>query len=393
MSKKRHSHEEGSNSERMVSYDQGQPLLASEREGGSDLSEEDKLLGNGHGGEGGHHKSKISSWTNTGVIMCANLMGAGVLALPAVMKDVGWIPGLGLIVLLAFGAIYSGSLITRIWVLAEHRKHRADKYGDLGHFAYGEKGQKVVNSVTYFYISVVTVVFHLAAAESLQTVFYDVAGNLCLWQYSLVTVFLVLPLAQIRSLQNVSFLAILGSVTILGTVLIAVCRMLEQGPLEGAHTELINTSRKDIRPKVDTLVLIVFSYCGQAIFTELISSMDKPADFPKAVWSSTLTMMGSYILIASVGYACLGGLAIAPVTDALPEDFWAQIANILLFGHVLVAYIIELNILTKGMCYMWQVLRPGSWPTGKSKGECPSQFKDPRVRFALAASLLRLSPH
>lgn len=117
-------------------------------------------------------------------------------------------------------------------------------------------------------------------------------------------------------------------------------------------------------------MLIVFSYCGQAIFTELISSMQKPKDFPKAVWSSTLTMMGSYILIASVGYACLGALAIAPVTDALPEDFWAQIANVLLFGHVLVAYIIELNILTKGMIHAWHTLDPAHWPTGRSKGEC-----------------------
>ena len=115
------------------------------------------------------------------------------------------------------------------------------------------------------------------------------------------------------------------------------------------------------------MVLIVFSYCGQAIFTELISSMEKPGDFPKAVWSSTMTMMSSYILIASVGYACLGTAAIAPVTDALPEDFWAQIANVLLFGHVLVAYIIELNILTKGAIHLWQLVDPAHWPTGRSR--------------------------
>lgn len=351
--------------ERRGSYDQGQPLLGDDSEAGSD---EDKLgLGGEAKAEHHHHKSKISSWTNTSLIMCANLMGAGVLALPAVMKDVGWIPGLGLIALLAFGAVYSGILITRIWMLADQRKFPAEKYGDLGRFAYGETGQRVVNSVTYFYITVVTVVFHLAAAESMQTVFYDVGGNLCLWQYSALTIIIVLPFAQIRSLQNVSLLAIIGSVTIIGTVLIAVARLLQGGPLEGAHTVLINTSRKDIRPKVNSLVLIVFSYCGQAIFTELISSMQKPKDFPKAVWSSTLTMMGSYILIASVGYACLGALAIAPVTDALPEDFWAQIANVLLFGHVLVAYIIELNILTKGMIHAWHTLDPAHWPTGRSK--------------------------
>merc|ERR1739848_548976 len=102
--------------------------------------------------------------------------------------------------------------------------------------------------------------------------------------------------------------------------------MGQQGPLAGTHTVLINTSKDEIRPKVNSLVLIVFSYCGQAIFTELISSMQTPEDFPKSVWSSTLTMMSSYILIASVGYATLGNLAIAPVTAALPsalEMFWS----------------------------------------------------------------------
>lgn len=313
----------------------------------SDHEMDTALLVGGSGSEKEKHgHKKISSWTNTSVIMCANLMGAGVLALPAVMKYVGWLPGLGLIVVLAFGAVYSGSLITRVWTLAEQRKFSAEKYGDLGRFAYGERGYNIVNGVTYFYISVVTVVFHLAAAESLQTVFYDVGGNYCLWQYSLGVLLLVLPLVQIRSLQNVSFLAIVGAVTILGTVLIAVARLLMAGPLEGAHTVVINTSGKNLRPKVNTLVMIVFSYCGQAIFTELISGMERPRDFPKAVWSSTMTMMASYVLIASVGYACLGDLAIAPVTDALPEDFWAQIANVLLFGHVMVAYVIEANVLT-----------------------------------------------
>ena len=61
----------------------------------------------------------------------------GVLALPAVMKYVGWIPGLGLIFLLALGAIYSGTLISRLWTIAHHRKIVAEKYGDLGRCAYG----------------------------------------------------------------------------------------------------------------------------------------------------------------------------------------------------------------------------------------------------------------
>ena len=319
------------------------------------ISDDDEYTGLlSQGGEGTAreakvHGKKISSWKGTSVIMCANLMGAGVLALPEVMKYVGWLPGIALICALALGAIYSGLLITRIWTLADH----ADKYGDLGKFAYGNKGQTIVNSVTYFYITVVTVVFHLTSAESLQTVFYDIGGHYCLWQYSLVIIFMILPLAQIKSLQNVSYLAIIGAGTIIATVFIAVVRLLLNGPLPDTETVLINTSSKDIRQKINTLVMIVFSYCGQAIFTELISSMQTPKDFPKAVLSSTLTMMFSYILIAGVGYAILGQLAIAPVTSALPEDFWAQIANVFLFAHVLIAYLIEINILTKGMVLLF----------------------------------------
>jgi len=368
---------------------------------GSD-EDESKLGGSGAHSPGSH--KKIGSWTGPWVIMCANLMGAGVLALPAVMKYVGWIPGLGLIFLLALGAIYSGTLISRLWTIAHHRKIVAEKYGDLGRCAYGEQGERVVNFVTYFYISIVTVVFHLTSAESLQTVFYDVGGDRCLWEYSFFVVLMVLPLGQIRSLANVSYLAIIGAVTIVGTVLIAVVRLVSNGPLEGAETVLVNTTDHNARAKVNTLVLIVFSYCGQAIFAELISSMQTPADFPKAVWSSTITMCSSYILIASVGYYILGQFAIAPVTDALPEDPWAQVANVLLFAHVLIAYIIELNILTKGLVHFWDrpVLKipqtastnatagagPGTGPAGKREG---GKGAKNRLLWLLSSSFLVLA--
>ena len=338
-------------------------------------------------GPGQHCHKKISSWTGPTVIMCANLMGAGVLALPAVMKYVGWLPGLTLVVVLALGAIYSGSLISRIWTIANHRKIEAEKYGDLGRFAYGERGEKIVNFITYFYITIVTIVFHLTSAESLQTVFYDVGGHYCLWQYSTVVALLVTPLAQIRSLVNVSYLAIVGAGTIIGTVIIAVVRLLLNGKFPDSETVLINTSGGDIRDKVNSLVLIVFSYCGQAIFTELISSMQTPEDFPKSVWSSTLTMMSSYILIASVGYATLGNLAIAPVTAALPSDMWAQVASVLLFAHVLIAYIIELNILTKGLVHFWKESFP--LPGSNSGPAKPNQIKlRNRLIWGLSSSFL-----
>ena len=344
------------------------------------------LLGSGSGEEEETehklHGKKIESWKGASVILCANLMGAGVLALPEVMKYVGWIPGIALICLFALGAIYSGVLIMRIWSLSDH----AEKYGDLGKFAYGEKGQALVNFVTYFYITCVTVVFHLTSAESLQTVFYyDSGGELCLWQYSIAVAFLILPLAQIRSLQNVSYLAILGSVTIIGTVFIAVVRLLMNGPLPDTKTELINTSDKDVRQKLSTLVMIVFSYCGQAIFAELISSMKTPTDFPKAVWSSTLTMMFSYVLIASVGYSILGNLAIAPVTNALPADFWAQIANVFLFFHVLIAYLIEINILTKGLCHLWSLRSTGGYASIDSKQQSKTKT---RILWGLSSTFL-----
>ena len=157
------------------------------------------------------------------------------------------------------------------------------------------------------------------------------------------------PFAQVRSLQNVSSLAIVGALTILGTVAIVVGRLAAMGALEDARWHLVDISSRDAPQKVGAVMTVVFSYCGQAIFTELITAMERPRDFPKAVWSSSLTMMLTYAVIAAAGYAALGSLAVAPVTSALPNDVWVLMANVLLFVHVLVAYVIEVNILSKGL--------------------------------------------
>ena len=317
--------------------------------------------------EGGARK--IASWPRASVIICANLMGAGVLALPTVMRHLGWIPGLAIVAVLGLGSVYSGALLTRVWILAEEKAHGrpAAKYGDLGRAAYGALGHDVVNFVCYFYISCVTVVFHLTTAESLQTIFHATAGDWCQWQFSAIVAFLVWPFAQVRSLQNVSSLAIVGALTILGTVAIVVGRLAAMGALEDARWHLVDISSRDAPQKVGAVMTVVFSYCGQAIFTELITAMERPRDFPKAVWSSSLTMMLTYAVIAAAGYAALGSLAVAPVTSALPNDVWVLMANVLLFVHVLVAYVIEVNILSKGLINL--LARPGGGRRESAAGE------------------------
>lgn len=88
---------------------------------------------------------------------------------------------------------------------------------------------------------------------------------------------------------------------------------------------------------------------GQAIFVELIAKMKQPQDFPKAVVFSVAVMLFTYVVVGGIGYVFLGASVKSPITSALPQNAWTQIMNAFLLGHLVIAYVIEINILTSAV--------------------------------------------
>ena len=99
---------------------------------------------------------------------------------------------------------------------------------------------------------------------------------------------------------------------------------------------------------------VVFAFAGQVIFIELQSDMAQPEDFPKSVGASLGVMAVVYVLVASVGYVYIGASALAdgrPLTSYLSGTL-LRVVNGFLAVHVLIAYVIEGNVLVRNVLSM-----------------------------------------
>lgn len=299
---------------------------------------------------GAKQNSAGTSWTRICAIMVANILGTGVLSLPHAAAVLGWAPFLITLALMSVGALWSGSLYARMYQAAPTSKVLADVAGT----AFGKTGRNIVSAVVYFYISGVTILFQLTSTLALQ----QLDTSLCLPYLAIPVAILVLLQLQIREMHHVGALAIVGSISILVPCVIVLYDILSSPPQPGTRTEIIAHDQPFTRAGAG-IMDIFFAYAGQVIFIELQSDMSEPRTFPRAVYVSLIIMVVTYASVASAGYAEINSdfLKIGdPITSCVRSKTALRVVNVFLFVHVFVAYVIEGNVLARGVC--WALGKP-----------------------------------
>ena len=148
---------------------------------------------------------KRSRWYHTTFVIMAEVMGAGVLGLPYATSRLGLV--LGSTVSLVFGvaATYSGLLLAR----ARHDfgLHEANSYSDLAQALGGPLAGRLTVGVVLVAWGSLLPYFLLACADSINLALAP-DWNLPLWQNARLVVFLLLLPLQLRTLHNLSYLAV-----------------------------------------------------------------------------------------------------------------------------------------------------------------------------------------
>jgi amino acid permease len=271
-----------------------------------------------------------SSWVNAYAIITASLIGIGVLGLPQAFSVLGWGPSMACLLFFALGAMYSGTLLTRLVVRV---RPRPQVYADLGEAAFGLIGRRVVMVLGYTYLTGTIISIHLTAAIALQQWVLGTFGLLLrLVTCSVSFAAIALPILQVRTLHTLSWSAgVLGIICILIPV-VTLCILLEQEKPEDTTVMVATGSYAVLGTGVSDLV---FAYAGQILFVETMAEMQNPQDFRYAVQWCVLTMVVVYLAISVVGYSRLGRSAIDPVTSNVSSVHSSTKAfiNGLLFIH------------------------------------------------------------
>lgn len=282
---------------------------------------------------------KTCKWYHAGVLMIAETISLGVLALPQALASLGFVPGFLLILFLGAISGYTGHLIG----LFKLRYPQVQSFADCGEMIAGPIGQEVMAAASLLVLIFIAGAHVLSFAIALNvmtghatcTVVFSVVGML-------VSFFFTLS----RTLKNVSYFSITACASITVASTVAMTAIAIQKPDIGN----ILTVRPGI-PVVKGLgpvMNIILAYSGHVTFFSIYSELEDPRNYKKALAMTQIFTISFYLLLASVIYYFAGPLVASPALgsaspvvrkvafgNALPTIVISGVIN----GHVACKYL------------------------------------------------------
>ncbi|AGO11290.1 AaceriACR030Wp [[Ashbya] aceris (nom. inval.)] len=227
------------------------------------------------------------------------LIGIGLLALPLGLRYAGWVLGIPMLLLFAFGTFCSAELLSR----CIDADPSMISYGDLGFAAFGSKGRAL--------ISVLFTLDLLGCGVSLIILFGD-SLNALFPQYS-VTYFKILGFFAVTPqvflpLSVLSNFSLLGITATLGTVLTIFYCGLTKADAPGSLLDPAPTRMWPASFLEFCLSIGLLSACwgGHAVFPNLKSDMRHPAKFKDCLKTTYAITSLTDIGTATVGFLMFG---------------------------------------------------------------------------------------
>ncbi|OWM70973.1 hypothetical protein CDL15_Pgr013154 [Punica granatum] len=269
------------------------------------------------------------SFAHAVINMVGMLIGLGQLSTPYALENGGW-ASVFLLIFLGVICAYTSHLLGKS--LEKNPKSRS--YTDIGHHAYGQKGQVLAATFIYLEIFLALVSYTISLHDNLGTIFEHVQV-FPRWRLmsssqllTLIAVLVALPSLWLRDLSSISFLSsggILMSMVIFGSVALTAIF----GGVRSNHTIPVLQIRNI--PAISGLY--VFSYAGHVVFPNLHESMKDPAQFTKVSMVSFTLVTMLYTALAFMGAKMFGPTVSSQITLSLPRHL--IITKIALWATVL----------------------------------------------------------
>ncbi|KAL6244663.1 hypothetical protein RBB50_008191 [Rhinocladiella similis] len=305
---------------------------------------------------------KSMAWWQAGMVMVAETISLGILALPNAMSKVGIIPGLILLLCLGAMASYSGYVIGQF----KQRFRHIHSMACAGEVLFGKWGGEILGWGQFlFYVFIMgshiltfSIMMNAVTGHGACTILWMVVGTL-------LSLLCTLP----RTLKNLSYYSVASFLSIVGAVMITMIgvSITKPGFVNGQMSVRLwpqpGLSFQDGFQAVNTMV---FAYAGHVAFFTFISELKNPEDFPKALAFLQISDITMYIITAIVVYVYAGENVKSPALDsastvvkkvaygiAIPTIVIAGVVN----GHVGVKYVYVRMLQNKPDDLMHQPLR------------------------------------
>ena len=268
--------------------------------------------GTDNGDDGGDDCHLRSTWVQAAMVVIGEILGSGVLTLPYAMAKLGWVVGSTSCVLFGLSAIYSGLLLSRV---RNDLYPEADNFGDVARLIVGPTFEKFTRGAIMANWFCLLPYYLVTASQSLISAVQPFGVDLCLFEWTIALMAILLVMLQLRTLTGLTLAAAISSAAAVILLVVMLVSIAIQKTLAGNTTALANTTvHTNVWPPSDldflgfygAVASFTFAFQGQSMFLEIMREMKYPTQFSRSLVFGNVTMGVVYMVTSAISYASLG---------------------------------------------------------------------------------------
>jgi len=300
--------------------------------------------------------SRNAKWWYSAFHNVTAMVGAGVLSLPYALSELGWGPGIAVLVVSWVITLYT------LWQMVEMHEmvpgKRFDRYHELGQHAFGEKlGLWIVVPQQLVVEVGVNIVYMVTGGRSLKK-FHDVlvcgdGGASCEGKDNIKTTYFIMifasvhfVLSQLPNFNSISGVSLAAAVMSLSYSTIAWGASVDKGRMAGVDYHLrATTTPGKVFGFFGALGDVAFAYAGHNVVLEIQATIpstpEKPSKKPmwKGVVVAYVVVALCYFPVALIGYWAFGNSVQDNILITLSRPRWLiALANMMVVIHVIGSY-------------------------------------------------------
>ncbi|KAD6796076.1 hypothetical protein E3N88_06972 [Mikania micrantha] len=293
--------------------------------------------------------SRNAKWWYSAFHNVTAMVGAGVLSLPYAMSELGWGPGVSVMVISWIVTLYT------LWQMVEMHEmvpgKRFDRYHELGQYAFGEKlGLYIVVPQQLIVEVGVNIVYMVTGGKSLKK-FHDLVcndncGDIKLTYFIMIFASVHFVLSHLPNFNSISGVSLAAAVMSLSYSTIAWSATVTKGVQSDVdYGYKSNNTADKVFNFFSALGDVAFAYAGHNVVLEIQATIpstpEKPSKGPmwKGVVVAYMVVAICYFPVAIIGYWMFGNQVSDNILISLDKPTWLiAMANLFVVIHVIGSY-------------------------------------------------------
>ncbi|XP_057486600.1 lysine histidine transporter 1-like [Actinidia eriantha] len=292
--------------------------------------------------------SRNAKWWYSAFHNVTAMVGAGVLGLPYAMAELGWGPGVTVLVISWIVTLYT------LWQMVEMHEmvpgKRFDRYHELGQHAFGKKlGLYIVVPQQLIVEVGVNIVYMVTGGKSLQK-FHNLVCKGCksikLTYFIMIYASVHFVLSHLPNFNSISGVSLAAAVMSLSYSTIAWAASVDKGVVKDVdYSYKATTTAGKVFNFFSALGDVAFAYAGHNVVLEIQATIpstpEKPSKGPmwRGVIVAYIVVALCYFPVSLIGYWMFGNSVDDNILITLEKPTWLiAMANLFVVIHVIGSY-------------------------------------------------------